>query len=380
MRVASCLYKQNGWLSSEKNNTVNSDSVQLVLAFGEKSLITGNQIYNHLRQKYPAAAIVICSTAGEIYGSTVLDETVTVTAVEFEKTNISTACINITDYPDSFTAGQSLVAGFDKEQLTYMLVISDGNKVNGSELVKGINDACGKNVLVTGGLAGDAANFASTLVGLNGINGNGNIVGVAFYGDAIRVGHGCMGGWDMFGPERTVTRSAGNVLHEIDGINALQLYTEYLGSFAAQLPGSALLFPLSVELPGTNTQVVRTILSIDNENETMTFAGDVPVNARIRFMRANFDRIVNAAAEAAAQTLKKGLTNPPALALLISCVGRKLILQKRAEEEVEAVNESFGGKTILTGFYSYGEISPLLNETSCQLHNQTMTITTFDEQ
>ncbi len=380
MKVASCLYKQNGWLYSEKNSTVNGDSVQLVLAFGEKSLITGDKIYNQLRQKYPAAAILMCSTAGEIYGNTVLDDTVTITAVEFEKTNISTACINIADYPDSFTAGQALIAGFDREQLSYMLVLSDGNKVNGSELVKGINDRCDKKVLVTGGLAGDAANFASTLVGLNGNNGNGNIVGVAFYGDAIRIGHGCMGGWDMFGPERTVTRSADNVLHEIDGINALQLYTEYLGSFAAQLPASALLFPLSVELPGTNTQVVRTILSIDSENKTMTFAGDVPVNARIRFMRANFDRIVDAAAEAAAQTLKNGLTNPPALALLISCVGRKLILQKRAEEEVEAVNESFGGKTILTGFYSYGEISPLLNETSCQLHNQTMTITTFDEQ
>ena len=110
----------------------------------------------------------------------------------------------------------------------------------------------------------------------------------------------------------------------------------------------------------------------------MTFAGDIPKGAKVRFMRANFDKLTSAASDAAIQTQIVNAT-PPAFALLISCVGRKMILSSRTEEEVDAVDEIFKHKTLLSGFYSYGEISPLLKGQGCQLHNQTMTITTFDE-
>ena len=91
----------------------------------------------------------------------------------------------------------------------------------------------------------------------------------------------------------------------------------------------------------------------------MVFAGDVPVGAKARFMKANFDNLVDAAAGAAQQTFNQNLGGKPKLALLISCVGRKIILGTRADEEVEAVTELFGPEVLISGFYSYGEISPL---------------------
>jgi hypothetical protein len=111
----------------------------------------------------------------------------------------------------------------------------------------------------------------------------------------------------------------------------------------------------------------------------MIFAGDVPEGSQVRFMKANFDRLIHAASQASTDTFVMNATPSPKLALLISCVGRKLILDKRVEEEVAAVSEAFGEKTMLTGFYSYGEISPFSPSSQCELHNQTMTITTFDE-
>jgi hypothetical protein len=69
----------------------------------------------------------------------------------------------------------------------------------------------------------------------------------------------------------------------------------------------------------------------------------------------------------------------PDLAILISCVGRKLVLKQRVEEEVESVRNVLGARTVLSGFYSYGEIAPFLPSAKCELHNQTMTITTFAE-
>ena len=216
----------------------------------------------------------------------------------------------------------------------------------------------------------------STLVGLNEPPREGIITAIGFYGDKIMVNHGSQGGWEIFGPERVVSKSIGNQLFKIDEKNALETYKKYLGPDAEGLPSSALLFPLSVKIPDAEQSVVRTILSIDEEKGSMTFAGDIPQGSYVRFMKANFDKLTSAASTAAIQTQGK---KPPKLALLISCVGRKLILQSRIDEEVEAVDDVFDHKTLLTGFYSYGEISPFVTGSNCQLHNQTMTITTFDE-
>jgi hypothetical protein len=248
--------------------------------------------------------------------------------------------------------------------------------VNGSELTKGLSKAA-ENVLITGGLAGDDANFKSTLVGLNYNPTEGNIIAIGFYGDKLLVTHGSKGGWDMFGLERTVTKSKANVLYEINGENALDLYKKYIGPYVDKLPSSALMFPLALTIPGLSEPIVRTILSIDEEKKTMTFAGDIPEGSQVRLMKANLDNLIEASSNAAENSLLKN--QEPDFALLISCVGRKLILGPRTEDEVEAVSEAFSNRTTIAGFYSYGEISPFNNSGNCQLHNQTMTITTFYE-
>ncbi len=378
MKTSLYKYAFNTWTKYSKNILNDDLEANLVLCFGNKKILSQNDIYHSINQKFRNAEILMCSTAGEIYQDSVSDDTMVVTALQFEKTKFKTSQINIADYENSYEAAKSLINLLPQNDLTYILVISDGSVVNGSELVKGLNDATNDKVLVTGGLAGDDANFVSTLVGLNEQPSTGKIAAIGFYGDNLIVSHGSQGGWDTFGPERLVTLSEGNVLFEIDYKNALELYTKYLGPDAKDLPGSALLFPLSVIIPGKNQPVVRTILSIDNNKNSMTFAGDIPIGSKVRFMKANFDKISTAASNAAQNTLVKQNQNPQ-FALLISCVGRKLALGSRIDEEVESVNELFKNNTLLSGFYSYGEISPFNEGGSCQLHNQTMTITSFYE-
>jgi hypothetical protein len=260
-----------------------------------------------------------------------------------------------------------------------VLVISDGLKVNGSELVKGLASQLPAGVGVTGGLSGDGARFQRTLVCSGGPARERKIAAIGFYGDSIRIRCGSMGGWDMFGPDRVVTRSKANVLYELDGQSALDLYKTYLGAHAASLPASGLLFPLSVRGGGEEAGVVRTILSVDEAQHSMTFAGDIPQGSHARLMRATFEHLIDGAQGAAQITETAVATKTADLAILISCVGRKLVLKQRIEEEVEAVREVLGPKPILTGFYSYGEICPFTQSARCELHNQTMTITTFAE-
>jgi hypothetical protein len=378
MRFSQSMYQAGTWESFSETPGFSAPNARLVLAFGERHLLETLPLYAQLRERYPTADIVINSTSGEIYRDRVCDDTVVVTAVEFEKTRVRSVQIDIADHTESHRAGEALARALAANDLAALFLISDGGRVNGSDLLAGLNQTLPRPVPISGGLAGDAARFEKTLVGLNGDPAVGKIVGIGFYGDALKIGHGTMGGWDVFGPEREVTRSEYNVLYRIGDKHALDLYKEYLGKYASDLPGAALLFPLSLRATTDSQPLVRTILSIDEDARSMTFAGDIPEGARVRFMKANFDRLVDAAATAANTSLHH-LGFEPELAVLVSCVGRKLVLGQRTEEEVEATREVFGPNTVMTGFYSYGEISPLLPGAQCELHNQTMTITAFAE-
>lgn len=378
MKIRQTSFKANQWQEVNKTEDFNPQKAQLVLAFGERKCLENEMPYQFLREAYPNAEIVINSTSGEIYSDSVFSGTIIVTAIEFEKTQIRTTQLSIENHLESGAAGSELAQNLLADDLTAIFVVSDGGRVNGSELISKMNDAIGNKIQISGGLAGDEARFEKTLVGLNSDATEGKIVGIGFYGETIKIGHGTMGGWDGFGPEREVTESEYNTLYKIGGKAALDLYKEYLGKYADELPGAALLFPLSMRMNEDDEPVVRTILSIDETNKSMTFAGDMPEGALVRFMKANLDRLVDASATAAQSSLQP-FDNSPELAILVSCVGRKLVLGQRTEEEVEAAREIFGNNTVMTGFYSYGEISSQNPNARCELHNQTMTITTFSE-
>jgi hypothetical protein len=368
-----CWTPERGW-----KNPLQPDSVaQLVLGFGSRHILEASERYQELREVFPSAQIVCCSTAGEIQGERVLDDSLCITAITFDKVQVTSAAIRVDGAADSYAAGQTLGEKLARTDLTYVLVLSDGLHVNGSELANGLADRLPKDTIATGGLSGDADAFNRTLVGLNGPAESNLVAAIGFYGGGLKVAHGSLGGWDPFGPDRLVTRSSGNVLYELDGQSALSLYQEYLGDYADELPASGLLFPLLVRENGEGGGVVRTILGIDRDNNSMIFAGDVPEGSYARLMKANFDRLVDGATGAAVKA--REMFAQSELAILISCVGRKLVLQQRIEEEVEAVREILGDATALAGFYSYGELSPLTPEGNCELHNQTMTITTLFE-
>lgn len=350
---------------------------QLVLIFGGKKNIT-NDLVNSIKSEYPAAEVISASTSGEIANYMFYDEQLSYTAIQLEKTPHVCKIANIKDFENSFELGFHLFKQLPKDNLKFGFLISDGGLINGTELLEGINSENNDKILITGGLAGDGSRFQSTLVGLDDNLQSGNVVLIGFYGDNIKIGHGSLGGWDEFGPERIITKSDKNVLFELDNKNALELYKQYLGSYANELPSSALLFPLSISSEEGSTKNVRTILSIDEESQSMTFAGNLPVGSKVRLMKANFDKIINASGDAANQSLSFDF-NSPDLAILISCVGRKLILNERVEEEIEIVKDIFGTETAVSGFYSYGEISPLVKAQKCELQNQTMTITTLKE-
>lgn len=352
---------------------------QLVLIFATPSLVKSPEILHFAKEKYPNAFLLGCSTAGEIANGIIEEEGLVVTAIEFEHTTLEKHSVTLNGASDSVRVGEALVNQFSKEGLKHILVLSEGLNINGTQLVEGMRSVLPKEVNVTGGLAGDGADFSQTFVidGKQGASGN-RVIGLGFYGEQIKIGYGSYGGWDIFGVERLVTRAENNVLYEIDNMPALALYKSFLGDLASQLPSSGLLFPLSLRTNNVDEPIVRTILAVDEEKQSLTFAGDIPEGSYVKLMKANVDHLIDGA-NRAAERAKAAFADEVEFALLVSCVGRRLVMKQMTEEEIEVVHEVVGKSAVLTGFYSYGEISPSKHGAPCYLHNQSMTITTFSE-
>ncbi|MCA8953749.1 MAG: FIST C-terminal domain-containing protein [Planctomycetes bacterium] len=352
----------------------------LVILFGASSYCDDNTPIRELRSHFREAILVGCSSAGEVFGDDVLDDTLVVAVARFEHTSLRLSTCAIDAVGGAGECGTRIGGELDATDLRGVLVLSDGLQVNGTELVGGLTKSLGPRIPITGGLAADGSRFERTWVVAGSPEPTSGIVAaIGFYGDAVRFGHGSRGGWDTFGPERVITRSEGNVLYELDGRPALALYKEYLGERAAGLPATGLLFPLAIRARfDDQNSVVRTILAVDEAKQSMTFAGDVSEGWIARLMKANFERLIDGAAAAATHARREDENALTTLAIAVSCVGRRLVLGERTEEEVEVTLEALPTATSMVGFYSYGEISPHADGT-CDLHNQTMTLTTIQE-
>ena len=356
------------------------DSPQtLVMVFGASEYIDKPKPIEELRVKFPQSHLVGCSDAGSINDAVMSDGSLAITFIRFEKTQLRTAFSPVVDSSESFSAGEEVARTLNDSDLKGVIILSDGLNVNGTELASGINTALSSEVVVTGGLAADDDRFEKTWVLKDGKPARNYVSAVGLYGSNVRIGYGSKDGLDIFGIERKVTKSHKNQLFELDGQPALDLYKRYLGDRAADLPSSALHFPLSLRVGiGDDNRVVRTVLNIDEASQSMTFAGDVPQGSLAQLMRANVDRLIDGASEAAGIAMRRVSTKNAVLCLAISCVGRRWVLGERTEEELEAVFDWMPEGSSQIGFYSYGEMSPH-TKGFCDLHNQTMTLTTIFE-
>ncbi len=332
MEIILNQYTRNQGWQQELDPKYDSGST-LVILFGtsEQGLI--QPAMQDLQKAYPQSKTIGCSSAGEIYQQDICDETLSIALVHFDHTELDQAIQQVEDNADSLQAGRQLARKLDKPGLRAIFVLSDGLHVNGSALVEGLRTSLPKDVTITGGLAGDGDRFDHTWVYSGHKLLENHVAAVGFYGDAFTISHGSRGGWDVLGPNREVTRARDNVLFELDGQPALQLYKQYLGELAEGLPSTGLLFPLAIqndeEIDG---KTVRTILAVDEDEQSITFAGDIPEGAYVQLMHANFDRLIDGASKAAEDALGDISEDSPHLNIAISCVGRRLVLgsaQKR---------------------------------------------------
>ncbi len=353
------------------------EKADLIIAFGAKTFFADSSLFTQLKTALPNSLIVGCSTAGEIAVDRVYDNSCILSAITFDSTKVQAVTTAIESMEDSQAAGERLGALLPHENLHSVLILGTGVNINGSALVAGLQKSLPSEVGISGGLAADGGAFTQTWTyGPQGVSDK-HLVLLGFYGDNIQIHYGTFAGWEPFGPARKVTRCEQNVLYELDGAPALDIYKRYLGDHAKDLPGSGLLFPFEMLDSEREKQgIFRTILAVNHQDNSLTLAGDILPNGYLRLMHASTEKLISGAENAAQLTKKNAqVTQAKSLAILVSCIGRKLVMGDRVDEEVEAVADTLGKNTSITGFYSNGEISDNNFHGECRLHNQTMTIT-----
>ena len=363
------------WSNHEKWGTPPNFTADLVLVFAEDPFFQTEACYIELRAMFPKSNIIGCSTSGNIMGVTIHDSNIVATIIKLEHSRIRIASVDITPEASSFILGTQLLTELNEPDLRHVFVLSDGLQVNGSELGTGLNQT---GIPITGGLSGDGTRFQNTWVMANSPAVVGRIVAIGFYGQ-VTIKSGSFAGWDEFGADRVVTKSSHNIVYTIDDEPALGLYKKYLGDQAINLPASGLRFPLSIRSGATtDTPLIRTLLGINEEDQSLTFAGDVPQGYLCKLMRTNLDKLIHSAG-LAAKTLHLNDAGKNTLCLIVSCVGRRIVMGQLTEEELEVVRDELDKTTVISGFYAYGEFAPFSELLTCQFHNQTLTLTTFCE-
>ena len=377
MQVRQCWSASAG--DSVDWDDLSSIGPHLVLVFGAMDRLD-EAFMESLRQHFPGAVVAGCSTAGEIHGQQVADGSLSLSAIRFDDSRVALHEAQVPSMTESRSCGEALGRGISHEDLQGVLVFAPGVDLNGSALIEGLRSLLPPTVPVTGGLAGDGGAFVSTRTVTSAGATPRAAIALSFHGGRLRYGHGTFGGWSPFGPARKVTRCEGSVLHELDGRPALGLYKEYLGEHAAKLPAAGLLFPFEM-LDRTNSSqgLIRTILAVDEVEGSLTLAGDIDPEGHLRLMHSSPENLADGAETAAREALARFTGVGDSLGILVSCVGRKLVMGDRVDDEVVGVAEILGKECRIAGFYSNGEIAPRSGTTDCKLHNQTMTITWLGE-
>ncbi len=377
MKVATYLCKDKQW-NKEFDTSLDSKNT-LILLFASLEEEKVKEEVLKIAQLFPTSIISGASTSGEISDDEVYDDAIVVSIAKFQSTTLKNHACKPISNETSYEDGVGIAKELFHDNLKAIFVVSDGLKTNGSQLTKGIASIVHSDVVVSGGLAGDKEKFEKTWIIEKDIIKDSFICAVGFYGDNVHFQAASKGGWDSLGLQRVVTKSKNNILYELDGKPALEIYKRYLGDKAKELPGSALLFPLALkERIDAKDSKVRGIHGVNEDEQSIEFAADIPQGSYVTLMKANLNRLVDGAGESAEMLNFSNYHNEPLLCIAISCVGRKLVLKSRIDEEIEAIEEILPKNANVIGFYSYGEISPLASGV-CDLHNETMTLTAIWE-
>lgn len=349
-----------------------------IMLFASPTVYNQEELVTALKSLDPSVVVIGCSTAGEITsagGS--LDSSVALMTIFADQMKfVSGIGNNIKE--DARGAGKELaqsIMGIDGKPRA-AIVLPDGLAGNGADIVRGVLDVFGQDFMVAGGSAGDDYLFKQTYEYYGDKVVSGSVVGVGLYGN-FAFGVGVRHGWIPIGSSRIATKSEGNVLYELDGKPAIQIYEENFGKErnlvdkTEPLARLAITYPLGIPAPNKDGYLIRDPITVDDRG-AITCAAEIPQGSEVSIMIGSTEEAIDAAEDAARKALAQVEGRPIRAAFLFNCIARKKLLMAKKQTEIDRIQGILGKDVPLIGFYTYGEQAPLGGEIiTCSFHNET---------
>ncbi|MEM6838904.1 MAG: FIST N-terminal domain-containing protein [Cyanobacteria bacterium P01_C01_bin.120] len=366
-----CYDLANGW--SKPFPDLDSDNT-LIVVFAAHEYCDSPEPLKELRQAFPKSKIIGCSTPVVVCDGGLREGAIAVGIIRFKNTQIRLSYTSVQGFAESRTAGQHLGKQLADENLKGVLIFSDGVTTEATDLVRGLQEMLPSDVTIAGGLA-SGHTLDDTWMLCDGELKRFYACAVGFVGNTVELTRATGGGWRLVGGECQATRTAGRTLFELDGEPANAVYQRQIGCNAGfGLHESSTRYPLTLRLPDLEMQIVRDINSVDEASGALELAGDIPEGVMVQVMTTTEDEILDGVDEAIERLRSKTiLPKHNALAVYVSCAGRRAVLLEKTNEEAALAHDGLGQGIHQIGMYAFGEISTTSSGPP-HVHNETITI------
>jgi hypothetical protein len=320
--------------------------------------------------------LVGCTTDGEISSEGFSTGTAVLGGIVTDQIDFQVAQVTKLGQ-DSEEAGKELARALPPET-SYVQLFSDGITGNGCAILRGLAAVLGRPIPISGGTAGDGGEFVRTWQFAGDQVLTDAAVAISFSGD-FKVGTGVRSGWSPLGIAKRVTRASGNVLYELGGQPALEVYERFLGKHAERLPAVGVEYPLGLvdetgNCGGGDYYLLRATMSVNRQEGSITFAGEIPEGAMVRMTCGDTSAILDATSQAMEMAQDDLGDRTLAMVFFYSCMARKIVLGRRTKEEVERIRLKVGKEIPILGFYTYGEYCRVKAGGRSFFHNETATV------
>lgn len=361
----------SGW--SEPFPDMDSEST-LVVVFAAHEYCDSPKPLSEIRNAFPKAKIIGCSTPAVIRDGKLLEGAIAVGIIRFEHTQIRIASTPVNTFEASQSAGKYLGEQLTDDNLKGVLIFSDGVTTEATDLIRGLQELLPSGVTIAGGLA-SGPTLDNTWLLCDGELKRFHACAVGFIGNTVELTRATGGGWRLIGAQCKATRTSGRTLFELDGEPANDVYHRQVGDeIGFGLRESATRYPLTVRLPGLEMQIVRDVNSLDEDSGAIELAGDIPEGVMVQVMTTTEDDILDGVDEAIERMRSKTiLPQNNALVICVSCAGRRTVLLDKTSEEAAIAHDGLGHGIHQIGMYAFGEISTTSSGPP-QVHNETITM------
>jgi class 3 adenylate cyclase len=342
---------------------------KLALAFGGIRLDQA-RVHAALREELGAEVLLGGSSYAEITPAGVTKDSVVVLLLDIEGLGVSFASTLVSDKP--YETGRRLAAAAGKPSgagLPLGLMFASISNGYENDALKALADGLGKVPIFGGLCCGDYdlgmshPDFWTNYQYCGpALERKGATLALVEWPRSVKLSFASAHGWQPVAPPVRVTRARGEKALEIDGVPAVQYYRQFLGEESGDF------FQLMVQryglalLGGNGGARLKLCVGSDEKTGAMTYFPAEELEGRqVQLIQASRRGLLEGAREAARKCLEGLGGKKPDLVLMVSCCTRNAILHSRMETEVDAVRAVLGEEVPVFGFYSGGEIVPLLN-------------------